>query len=279
MRKNFLFLLFSLSLALLGSSNVSAKKKFYEEEIKNHLNRFLILKNSQKYCEGSNLISITNSENLYKLGKALDICEDNKTCDFISYSPKRILRNSIFYEDEKELQNTGATWICSGDKWVSTRPRINWITAIKAKQIIDQMSGYNIISLNTSGDCDKKFITLKISKHITPKEATEECNKLPECKFIIFNYNKFNNKERHDDVAIFCSHPPISRMDKLGYFIAAKGYSSDKANSIKAKDHRKQKKIIKPKMVAFGGSLTPDDNYKNYKKGEVVPIQFKQANK
>ncbi|EAA20110.1 hypothetical protein [Plasmodium yoelii yoelii] len=48
------------------------------------------------------------------LSKVLDICDYKKTCDYISYSDKRILRNSIFYEDDKEVENTGANWICSG---------------------------------------------------------------------------------------------------------------------------------------------------------------------
>ncbi|SBT01234.1 conserved Plasmodium protein, unknown function [Plasmodium ovale curtisi] len=115
-----------------GALNISLKKITYENEIIEYSQRFLVIKNSQKlehvtdvsfintspfqYCEGKNLLSASNPEKLFSLSKALDICESMEACDFVSYSPKRILQNSVFYEDEGELRNTGASWTCSGIK-------------------------------------------------------------------------------------------------------------------------------------------------------------------
>ncbi|EWC74480.1 hypothetical protein C923_04836 [Plasmodium falciparum UGT5.1] len=89
---------------------------------------FLFVNNSQKYCEKDNIILAYNSEKLYNLNKVLNFCEAKKNCDFISYTPKRILRNSLYYKDEEPLKNTGANWICKGDTWISSRQKKDWVT-------------------------------------------------------------------------------------------------------------------------------------------------------
>ncbi|KAI4836322.1 hypothetical protein MKS88_004114 [Plasmodium brasilianum] len=231
--------------------------------------KIFLLKKELAYCEGRDLLLAPNSEKIFNISKVLDICESKKRCDFVSYSPKRILRNSIFYEHEKELKHTGANWVCSGDKWVLSRPKKYWITAVKEDHIKENLKNYKLISLNISGECDREHVLMKISKFISPKGVAEECNKIPNCKFIVFNYNRqLGGEKKADDMAILCSQPPINRKNKLGFLIVGKNYIEVPYGKRKTDDRKK--KIISAKGGTVGGSITPDDNYYNYKKGEIV---------
>ncbi|CRH01616.1 conserved Plasmodium protein, unknown function [Plasmodium relictum] len=267
MKKNFFFICIIFTTNVLENvRNLDINKNALEEEIKEYMQSFLFLKNSQKYCERNNLILAQNTDKLFNLSKVLDICESKKNCDFISYSPKRKLRNSIFYENDKPLKNTGANWVCSGESWIFTRPRKYWITAIKNNHIKEQMKNYSIIQLNKTGECDEQNVLIKITKFITPKEVAEECNKIYNCKFIILNYNrKLGNKSKLNEVAILCSQPPVNRINKLGFLIAGK-YIED--SSTQKKEKKRKKKIIVKTSV--GGSITSDDHYYNYNKGDIV---------
>ncbi|VEV58694.1 conserved Plasmodium protein, unknown function [Plasmodium vinckei vinckei] len=268
-----LFVFFSyLPLILFGVCSISLNKISFDEEIKEYLNHFLILRNSQNYCEGKNLLLAPNLGKHNNLSKVLDICDYKKTCDYISYSDKRVLRNSIFYEDDKEVENTGANWICSGNKWIFARPRKYWVTAIKGNHIKDQMKNYRTIYMNMSGECDKNNILMKISKDISPKEAAEECNRVPNCEFIILDYNKKLGSEENDKhMSILCSRPPINRVSKLGFLIAEKNNESRHNIAKNNKDRRKI--IINKEQTALNGSIVPDDNYYNYKKGDIAYAQ------
>ncbi|SBT40429.1 conserved Plasmodium protein, unknown function [Plasmodium ovale wallikeri] len=139
------------------------------------------------------------------------------------------------------------------------------------EKILDQMKDYNLISLNTSGECDEEDRLLKIRKEITPREAAEECNRIPTCKFILFDYNKkLGDEETTVDKSILCSKPPTNRIHKLGFFLAGKN-NVEVPNLMKKKKDAK-KKITNSTVTAVGGSITPDGNYHNYKKGEVVHV-------
>ncbi|CRG95182.1 conserved Plasmodium protein, unknown function [Plasmodium gallinaceum] len=259
MKKIFLF-------GIIFTTIIDLNKNILEEEIKKYMQNFLFLKNSQKYCEKDNLILAQTTDKLFNLSKVLDICVSKKTCDFISYSPKRKLRNSIFYENDEPLKNTGANWICSGDSWIFSRPRKYWITAIKDNHIKDQIKNYNVIDLNKTGECDEKNVLIKITNFITPKEVAEECNKISNCKFIIFNYNKkLGSSSKLNEKAVLCSQPPINRISKLGFFIAGKYVDS---SSNQKKENKKKKKMIV--NIPVGGSITPDNHYYNYNKGDLV---------
>ncbi|SBT40015.1 conserved Plasmodium protein, unknown function [Plasmodium ovale wallikeri] len=124
------------------------------------------------------------------------------------------------------------------------------------EKILDQMKDYNLISLNTSGECDEEDRLLKIRKEITPREAAEECNRIPTCKFILFDYNKkLGDEETTVDKSILCSRKNNVEVPNL---------------MKKKKDAKK--KITNSTVTAVGGSITPDGNYHNYKKGEVVHV-------
>ncbi|GAB67593.1 hypothetical protein PCYB_121610, partial [Plasmodium cynomolgi strain B] len=182
-----------VTLTLFGACGLGVAKTLMENEVKGYLSDFLFLNNSQKFCEGGSIIQALNTEKLLNLNSVLDICASKKECDFVSYSPKRILRNSLFYEDEKELNNTGS----------------NWITAIKEDHIKEQVKNFTL-SLNMMGECDNEDVLMRISKDVTPKEAAAECNKIADCKFIVFNYNrKLGSEETQVDRAVLCSEPPI----------------------------------------------------------------------
>ncbi|KJP86288.1 hypothetical protein AK88_04102 [Plasmodium fragile] len=140
----------ALTLALFGVCSMGVAKTLVENEVKGHLSDFLFLNNSQKFCEGGSIIQALNTEKLLNLNTVLDICASKKECDFVSYSPKRTLRNSLFYEDENELKNTGANWVCS-----------------------EQMKNFNL-SLNMMGECHDEHVLMIIRKDVMPKEAAVE---------------------------------------------------------------------------------------------------------
>ncbi|SBT01235.1 conserved Plasmodium protein, unknown function [Plasmodium ovale curtisi] len=146
------------------------------------------------------------------------------------------------------------------------------------EKILDQMKDYNLISLNTSGvnstsgideipyptptivscqECDEEDRLLKIRKEITPREAAEECNRIPACKFIVFNYNKkLGYEETTVDKSILCSKPPTNRIHKLGFFLAGRN-NAEVSHLMKKKKDRKNK-ITNSTVTAVGGSITPD---------------------
>ncbi|KMZ98353.1 hypothetical protein PVNG_05106 [Plasmodium vivax North Korean] len=258
---------FCLAVTLFGACGLGAAKTLVESEVKGHLSDFLFLNNSQKFCEGGSILQALNTEKLINLNSVLDICASQKECDFFSYSPKRILRNSLFYEDENELKNTGANWVCSGEKWVISRPRKYWITAIKEDHIKEQVKNFNL-SLNMTGECDDEHVLMRISKDVTPKEAAAECNKMADCKFIVFNYNRrLGGEETQVDRAVLCSVPPKGRKNKMGFLIAGKDHEGVPHA---AKKKERIRKATSPKLEATGGSVTPDSHHYNYKKGEIV---------
>lgn len=258
-----LFLVYIYFVSIIFGFNKNA----LEEEIRDHVDQFLILKNTQKFCEGTQLLLAPNTENLFPLSKVLDICESKKECDYISFSPKRQLRNSIHYENEKVLIHTGANWICSGEKWIDARLRKYWISAIKGDNIRNQMESYHI-KLNTSGECEEEDIVLRIKRFISPKVVAEECNRISHCNYIIFNYNrKVGKEDAEEDRAILCSKPPFARKNQLGYFIAGKPVEDKTLLS-----HKKLKKNTSL-TISPGGSITPDEYYKTFEKGELVPSE------
>ncbi|ANQ10132.1 Uncharacterized protein PCOAH_00041120 [Plasmodium coatneyi] len=266
MKKN-TSVVFCLTVTLFGVCGLGVAKTLLENEVKEHLSDFLFLNNSQKFCEGGSIIQALNTEKLLTLNSVLDICASKKECDFVSYSPKRTLRNSLFYEDENELNNTGANWFCSGEKWVISRPRKYWITAIKEDHIKEQVKNFNL-SLNMMGECDDEHVLMRIRKDVTPKEAATECNKITDCKFIVFNYNrKLGSDETQVDRVVLCSVPPKGRKNKMGFLIAGKNHE-EVPHSAKKKE-RKRKATL-PKLEATGGSITPDSHHYNFKKGEIV---------
>ncbi|SOV81402.1 conserved Plasmodium protein, unknown function [Plasmodium sp. gorilla clade G3] len=274
--KNTFFFVLSLFLYItiidIALTSLIQKNILKEKVDKEYMKVFLFVNNSQKYCEKDNLILAYNSDKLYNLNKVLNFCESKKNCDFISYRPKRILRNSIYYKDEEPLKNTGANWICKGDTWIYSHQKKDWITAIKEEHIRNHMKNFDSIFLNMTGECQKENIIMKITKFITPKEAAQECKRIMNCKFIILNYNKqLGSKSLNDDKAIFCSHTPINRISKLGFMIAGKNSSNiiHYTNNIKEMNTG----IINTGM---GGTITPDDYYYNYNKGDIVHASQKE---
>ncbi|GAW82099.1 hypothetical protein PGO_120910 [Plasmodium gonderi] len=259
---------FYLILNLFGVFTLGLTKTLTENEVKEHFSDFLFLNNSQKFCEGESIILAPSTEKLLNLSKVLDICASKEKCDFVSYSPKRILRNSIFYEDEKELKITGANWVCSGNKWVFSRPRKYWIVAIKGDHIKEEMKNFKV-SLNITGECDDEHVLMRITKDTTPKEAADECDKIAECKFIVFNYNrKLGHEKAQGDRATLCSVPPKGRVKKMGFLIAGKDYEEA---HLSFKKKERKRKLLSPNLESIGGSITPDCHHYNFKKGEIVP--------
>lgn len=235
-----------------------------EDDLTNYLESFLIIKNTQKYCEKNHLLMAQGTDQLFNLSKLLNICESKKECDFISYCPKRQLRNSIHYENEEALHSTGANWVCSGDDWMKSRPRKYWVTAVKNEHLQKQMKSYDL-SLNMSGECDEENVLMQIRKPVTPSEASQECDRIPSCQYIIFNYTNQIGKNNSEEVrALLCSKIPLGRLNKLGFLLAKK--QLEPSYTSKAKPGKKEISL----KESEGGPVTSDEFYKDFEKGDIV---------